>query len=217
MLEPDGAYCAAFSSRCAIAVAVRRGSSRTGTSGSTWTLEPVRLQGVFDLVPRGGDDLRRMRPPGFGGNRAGVDASHVEDVLEQAGQAFGFRQDQVALLEPFVGCQRGRLDVARGDADGRERRAQVMPQRSQQRGLELLALARQLGCLALLEKRRALDGDGDHAAKRVQRAGLDRAAGRGKQADGPCSDAQRYEADRTALHRHRAVAGIGSLPGIELE
>ena len=37
MLELDGAYCAAFSSKCAIAVAVRRGSSRTGTSGSTWT------------------------------------------------------------------------------------------------------------------------------------------------------------------------------------
>ena len=72
-------------------------------------------------------------------------------------------------------------------------------------------------CFALLEKLRALDGDGDHSAKCVERAGLDRATGRGKQADRLRSDAQRYEADRYGRHRHRPVAGIGSRLGIELE
>ena len=115
---------------------------------------------------------------GFGGDRAGVDAGHLEDVLEQPRQPLDFRQDQVALLEPFVGGQRRRLDVARGDADGRERRPQVVPERREQRGLQLLALARQLGRLALLEKLRALDRDRDDAAERVERAGLDRAGRR---------------------------------------
>ena len=37
IVDPGGEYCAAFSSRCASAVAVSRGSSRTGTSGSMST------------------------------------------------------------------------------------------------------------------------------------------------------------------------------------
>ena len=42
MAEPGGAYWAAFSSTCASAVAVSRGSSRTGTSGSTCTSSVCR-------------------------------------------------------------------------------------------------------------------------------------------------------------------------------
>ena len=41
IVDPRGEYCAAFSSRCASAVAVRRGSSRTGTSGSMRDLHLV--------------------------------------------------------------------------------------------------------------------------------------------------------------------------------
>ena len=78
----------------------------------------------------------------------------------------------------------GVLDVGRRDANGGERRPQIVAQRRQQRRLQLLALPGQLPRLALLEELRALDRDRDHAAERVERAGLDRPPGRGEQADG---------------------------------
>ena len=74
-----------------------------------------------------------------------------------------------------------RLDVARRDTNGRERRAQIVSQRREQRRLQLLALARQLGRLALFEKLRALDGDRHDAAERVERA-RPRSAGRRRRA-----------------------------------
>ena len=80
-------------------MAVSRGSSRTGTSGSTLTSSCVLAQRVLHLVARRRDDLRRMRPARLGGDRAGIDARHLEDVLEQPGQALDFGQDQVALLD----------------------------------------------------------------------------------------------------------------------
>ena len=82
---------------------------------------------------------------------------------------------------PVVGGQPRGLDVARGDANGRERRAQVVAERRQQRRLQLLALACQLGRLALLEKLRAFDRDRDDAAERVERA-RPRSAGRRRRA-----------------------------------
>ena len=196
MAEPGGAYCAAFSSRCASAVAVSRGSSRTGTSGSTVHVQRVRLQRVLHLVARRRDDLRRMRPSRLGGDRAGIDPRHLEDVLEQPRQPFDFGQNQVALLQPLVGGQRRRLDVGRGDANRRERRAQIVAERRQQRRLQLLALPRQLARLALLEKLRALDRDRHDAAERVERAGFDRPAGGREQADRLGADPQRHEPDR---------------------
>ena len=111
----------------------------------------------------------------------------------------------------------GRLDIARGDADRGQRRPQVVAERRQQRGLQLLALPRQLAGLALLEKLRAFDGDRDDAGQRIERAGLDRTAGRGEQADRLRADSQRHEPDGLAVHRHRPVTGIGAGVGVELE
>ena len=74
----------------------------------------------------------------------------------------------------------GRHDVAGGDADGGQRRAQIVPERRQQRGLQLFALPGQLAGLALLEKLRALDRDRHDAGQGVERAGLDRTAGGGE-------------------------------------
>ena len=133
----------------------------------------VPAQRVLDLVARRGDDLGRMRPPRFGGDGAGIDARHLEDILEQPGQALDLGQDQIALFPAVLGRQRRRLEFAGGDADRGERRPQIVSERGEQRGLQLLALPRQLARLALLEKLRALDRDRDDAAERVERAGLD--------------------------------------------
>ena len=75
------------------------------------------------------------------------------------------------------------------------------PERRQQRRLQLLALARQLGRLALLEELRALDRDRHDAGERVERAGLDGPARGGEQADGLGADPQRHEPNRAAVDR----------------
>ncbi len=112
------------------------------------------------------------------------------DVLEQPGQPLDLRQDELALSGAVLGREPGRHDVARGDADGGQRRSKIVSERRQQRGLELLALARQLARLALFEKLRAFDGDGHDARERVERAGLDRPAGGGQHPDRLRADAQ---------------------------
>ena len=92
-------------------------------------------------------------------DRAGVDARHLQNVLEQARQPIDFGEDQLALLAPLLLVRPRRLQVARGDADGGQRRSQVVAERGEERGFQLLALPRQFGALALVEELRALDRD----------------------------------------------------------
>jgi hypothetical protein len=42
----------------------------------------VALQRVLDLIASGRDDLRWMRPARLGRHRAGIDARHLENILE---------------------------------------------------------------------------------------------------------------------------------------
>ena len=69
-----------------------------------------------------------MCPPRLGGNRSGIDPSHLEDVLEQPGEAFDFGQNLLALLQPIVRRQCGCLNIGRRHANGREGGAQVVSQ-----------------------------------------------------------------------------------------
>ena len=131
---------------------------------------------MFDLIVSGRDDFRGMRPPGFGGDRAGIDTSHLEDVLEQPGQPFDLRQNEIALAAPLIGCEPGGHDIARRDPDGRQRRPQVVPDGCEKRRLQAFALASQLPSLPLLQKLRALDRDRHDPGEGIERACLDRTA-----------------------------------------
>ena len=73
-----------------------------GEVGVDGDVHLVSLKRVLDLIARRRDDLGGMRPPRFGGHGAGVDARHLEEVLEQPRQSLDFRQYQVALLEAVL-------------------------------------------------------------------------------------------------------------------
>ena len=139
--------------------------------------ERVPVQRVSDLFAGGFDDLRRIDPAEVRADRTGIDARHLQDVLEQAIQAFDFRHDQRALLAPLLVVRPRRLEIRRGHANGRQRRPEIVGDRREQRGLELLAAPRQLRRLPLLEKLRALDRNRRHAPERVERPGFDGPSG----------------------------------------
>ena len=141
MVEPGGEYCAGVLEQMR-----QRGGSKPWIELDRHVVvdDDVNLMGpqhVLHLLARGGDDLRRMGPSRVLGDGARVDAGHIEDVLEQPRQSRRLGQDQVALLQTLGVGQLGPLEVARRDADGRQRRPQVVAERRQQRRLQLLALA----------------------------------------------------------------------------
>ena len=65
------------------------------------------------------------------GDRAGVDACHLEDVIEKPRQPFDLRQHQIALVATIGVGEPRRLQVAGGDANRGERRAQIVRERRQ--------------------------------------------------------------------------------------
>ena len=150
MAEPAGVYCAAFSSRCASAAAVRRGSSRTGSSGSRLTTTDVRLQ-------------RCARPGRAPPRRSPTDAPSAGSVSTAPASMRAisrmFWNSRVSrstsarmtsrCSDRSSGDERRRVQVARRHADGGQRRAQIVADRGEQRRLQLLALAGQLAGLAL--------------------------------------------------------------------
>ena len=97
---PAGAYCPAFSSRWASAAEVRRGSTCTDSGRVHVQLERVVLQRVLHLLDGRVDDVGRMHPFPLGIDGAGLDARHVDDVLEQPVEARDFESDDVELIAP---------------------------------------------------------------------------------------------------------------------
>ena len=92
-----------------------------------------------------------------------------------------------------------------------------MPERREQRRLQFFALAGKLRAFPFFEKLRPLDRNGDDAAKRIERAGLDRAARRRKDADRFRADPQRDEPNGPIVDRHFAMTSVSSGVRVELE
>ena len=145
-------------------------------SPSSADLHGMRTQRVVHLIARSCDDLRWMRPEDSAAIVPGIDARHLEDVLKQPRQALDFRKNHVALFQPILRRQLRSLEIARRDADGRQRRAEVVAERRKQGGFQLFALTGELRALAFLQKLRPFDRNRHDAAKRVERARLDRPA-----------------------------------------
>ena len=80
--------------------------------------------------------------------------------------SFGQRESRLGL--PFVFVELGILQVADGDANRGQRRAQVVADRREQRRREVRPLLQRFGGLSLEEKCRALDRNRDHAGERVE-------------------------------------------------
>ena len=81
---------------------------------------------VLDLIAGRFEDFRRVYPTDIRGDGARVDPRHFQYVLEQAIQPLDFRQNQVALLLAIGIVQPRRLQIAGRDANGGQRRSQVV-------------------------------------------------------------------------------------------
>ena len=152
----------AFSSRLAkarsswVGSALIAGSSESSASRTSSPRAPIesprRLQ-----QPRQVDRLAaRLGVPG-------LQAGDVEQVLDQAREALALLDHGVAELVALLRGDAGRVEGGAGGDDRGQRRAQVVGDRAQQRGLELVAAAQRLGldrlglhAVALLGQRRQL-------------------------------------------------------------
>ena len=123
-------------------------------------------------------------------NAAGLQAGHVEEVGDEAGQALGLALDRGreflaggCIVEPAVLAQgRGR------PGDGRQRGLQVMRERTQQGRPQPFGLRGKAGRIHLGGEPDALDGDGGLVDERGQQpllAGVQRCSG---PADPDCAD-----------------------------
>ena len=200
MVEPAGAYCAAFSSTCASADAVSRGSRRTGVSGSTSTLEPVVAERALDLVARRGDDLATDAPSAARSATAPASMRAISRMFSNRRPSRSASlEDQVALLAQLSGVERRRLQVAGGDADRRERRPQVVRRATPAAPSSVpRRAARVRRPCARRAAPRARWRSPPPPASASSVPGSTGAAGRGQQADRLGADAQRHQAHRRA-------------------
>ena len=186
-----------------MAEAVSRGSTRTGVSGSTVDL---------DVMVRGG-----ARRPGRGRPRR----SRTDGSIAARSAP---RRRRCA---PSRGCSRTGGPGAR-TLRGSGRFARATCPASRPGACRLLAATRiavsgvrrscaseassavfrssprlgHFGRLAVVEQRRALDGNRHHRGQRVERARLDRTAGRGHQANRPGAHPQRHQPDDVIADGH---------------
>ncbi len=117
---------------------------------------------LLDASQRAADDLLERVPVLADADAAGLEARHVEEIVNQAIQAIGLLLDHLGQLAP-----RGRveprllLDQRAGRAgDRRQRRAQVVGDRAEQGAPEPLRLGPEAGLLGFVHQRHALDGEG---------------------------------------------------------
>ena len=157
MSRSAGEYCAAFSSRCDSAADASRGSISTSRqrrhprAGRAPRAHAARAPSAASTMSAGGDPLP------VDADRGRVDARHVEDVLEQARQPVELGACAARACSRRSSAGRLAAQVLDGDPDRRQRRAQIVAQRRQQRRREIGLLPHELGRVALREELRALD------------------------------------------------------------
>ena len=154
---------------------VRQGDGREAgidlhlTVGVGLDAQRVSLERVPDVRAGRIDDIGGRDPLLVHSDGGRVDARHVEDVLEQPREAVQFDAGRARLFPAFVGRQLAAEVFDRG-LDRRQRRAQIVAQRGEQRRGEIGFLPYQLRRVALGQKLRALDRDRDDTGQGVERA-----------------------------------------------
>jgi hypothetical protein len=123
-----------------------------------------------DVVDRREQDLLDRAPFHARLGRAGLQARHVEQVVDEARQALGLAGDVGHQLAVLLGRQRGRVECARGGEDRRQRRAQVVRDRAQQRRLEVVGAAQGARLDDLAQQRVALDRGAEDGLERGHHA-----------------------------------------------
>ena len=132
----------------------------------------VSLERVPNVRARGIDDVGCRHPLLVHTDGCCVDARHIEDVLEQAGEAMQLHAGGARLFTPLLGWQLT-TQVFDGRLDRRQRCAQIVAQRREERRREVGLLPNQVRRIPLGQELRALDRDRHDAGKRVERADVE--------------------------------------------
>ena len=133
----------------------------------------VSLHGMPHVSERRIDDVGRGDPLPFDADRLGVDARHVEDVLEQARQPLELGHGRTCLCATLVlGSSPRRFSTA--TRDGGQRRTKIMAERREQRGGQVRLLTDERRGVALAQELGSFDRNGDDAGDGVECADIER-------------------------------------------
>ena len=133
----------------------------------------MAVERVPDVSDGGVDDVGRVDPLALDADRLGVDARHVENVLEQARQPIELGDRCARLRAPLLRRQVA-AQVLHRDSDRGQRRSQVVTERRQQRAGQIGLLPYERRGVALGQELRPLDGNGDDAGDGVEGADVER-------------------------------------------
>ena len=199
-------------------LAVRRGSTRTRRSDSATDRRDVPIQRATNLFARRFDDFGRMHPSEVRAESSRRRCAPSRGCSGTGGRAARPRSsDQRALLAPLLVGRPRRLQVARGHANRRQRRPEIVGERGEQRRLQLLALPRQLR-RPCAPRETAPARWQWRRCPRARRASPLRPAGRPTPAGRPALAPKRSGTSRTRRARRRVDAvrcasDVGSSPG----
>ena len=172
--DPAGVCFAAFSSRftssCSSEHRIERRRSGSCSSSSVWML--ATREAALEPHQRRAHELLERHPLAVDLDAAAFEPRHVEQVRDQPLQSLGLLAERVEqLAAPLgVGHRRGVAQRARGAGDRRERRAQIVRHRREQRAAHLLRLRAQRGRLRLLDELGALEASAPCRAKASSRS-----------------------------------------------
>jgi hypothetical protein len=92
----------------------------------------VFLKHVFNKASSGDDDVLWIGPLTIRCCSPRINATDLQDVLQQPIQTRDFREYEIRLLTPIVSTQSRLSEIARGAADNRESGSQIVSERRQQ-------------------------------------------------------------------------------------
>jgi len=141
------------------------------------------LQRVLDKGDGRIHDLFGVDPVAIDGDSCGINAGHVEDVLEQARQAIELGDRRVGLHDTFR-CRHLPTQILDRHLDRGQWCSQIVTQRGEQRGREIRLLFDELGGVSFLKELGSLDRNRHHTGDGIKRADVDQRRDRGQQADG---------------------------------
>ena len=166
--EPAGAYLPALSSRlnstCSNSTSSR---SSIGRSGSSTHLRPVLRQDLAGAPQRAADRIRQIDRAGAQPQRPGLQPRHVQQVADEAIEPLRLVLDVADQIAPRR-CIERLAEAGRGAQDRRQRRAQIVRDRGQQRRAQPVGLGHQARAIHILDQVHALDRQRRLVGQRIE-------------------------------------------------
>ena len=138
--------------------------------GGEVQLDPMRPEPLLDLLRGAAHRVGEIGPVRARVDRAGLDPRQVEQVVDHPGEASGLGLDRLEEPVVVVGREAFLAESARGGGDRRQRRAEIVGDRVEQRGLRRIGTPGRLRRRRALGQELALAGEIDEASQRLRQA-----------------------------------------------